>query len=245
VFPAVVILLLSTCADLQAELVPITDYTMCLPIKKVSGTASPMEIYIDEVYYYTGEIYLTLDPAYELEDSYMQWNFSDGSIVQEYHLLVDFSATDIPAQKLHITEVGASGTFNVNPTKIDSDPDVWTKITMTFNNDLTGSGYFEDGQIMEGWTYSNHWFDLGTAYDFYIHVGMGHFILDPDKEYIIPDNYFNLRVKKLNIIWTDPWTGEEFTPVFGAIEVTAPPEPATLSLLALGGVVLLIGRRRR
>lgn len=135
-------------------LVPISDYQMDVDFADFSMSAESIPIEIDGIIYDSGELLFTRDLDYPPEENGVFFDFTDGSVTESLHVLVDcplFIEKDIPSQKLHFVQSGSPGTIQAIGT--DINPTLPTPTTITYNYQLLNESYFEPGQLMETWTF--------------------------------------------------------------------------------------------
>jgi hypothetical protein len=221
----------------QAELVPITSYEMTVYAKQLTITLDSIDLTINDQNYATGPLVATLDPAYGLTDNYGLTRFSDGSTLDELHLVVDcplFAELGIPAQKLHVTEVGGPGTVSASVATIDTEN--YTPVHISINTPPSGTGVFAPGQFFTDWTYHNwvFWPDDET-------------LKGEPKIAMVKPGYHETTVAVQGTL-VSPQNNQ--IPISGSgtrvIGVPVVPEPSSLLLgSSLAGVALLRTRRRR
>lgn len=145
----------------HAEMAPISNFRLVYDVVDFSATFSSSAIPVGEAILNTGAISVSLDSSYAGNGNINVIDFSDGSEVVDIHVLVDsplFQSLGWGAQKLHIIEARPSGSITVSPGLIDTKSP--TTITISFSGDLQGTGTFESGQALSGWSYSN-WLGFG------------------------------------------------------------------------------------
>ena len=118
--------------------------------------------------------------------------------------------------------------------KLDADDDVGSR-TLTFGNLVAGGEY---KLVFYSWANTN-----------YAWAGVSHFNVNgsaqgPSGPYDTAEFYVNADAQgEIVATWYDPDTTDSMDAVFNGFQIMTVPEPATLGLLAMGGLAML--RRRK
>jgi hypothetical protein len=206
----------------------LSDCQMRLNVESLFMTGASTELILDGQTYQSGTISAVLDSSYT---SNIEWDFGNGSVYEEYHLLFDcplFAQLEIPAQKFHLIETGGAGTLVTSPSEIGELG--WTEITINFMNDLVGQGAFDDGQYFSRWIYDNCLIRNNVTVNVNVNVNVNTKDVQPQIPVKIDGKAKDVRIRK-----TQDGTTIDIGDLDGTVTI---PEPMTVLFLSLGGLLL-------